>query len=61
MTKEEYEEIVSKVYSEDILESIKASFILKLFPTREPEYDANEGTVDAWSDMLRKTIEEKVF
>lgn len=61
MTKEEYEEIISKVDSDDILESIKASFILKLFPTRETKYDANESTVDAWSDMLRKTVEEKVF
>lgn len=59
MTREEYEEITSKVGSNDPIERIRANLLIKMFPDYGRKYEVTTSTVDTFSTMLLEVLHKE--
>ena len=57
MTDEEYEQLKENINSEDAIKRMQASFILKIFPTKETKYKVGEDTLGVFDEALKSVLE----
>lgn len=59
MTDEEYEQLKEDINSEDVMKRIQASFILKMFPTKDTKYKSDSDSMNLFEEELTKIINKE--